>query len=416
VSASALLPGVRPHGQRFQVRVHPFDAETFATPAEANMRAIELRALRDAGVRTLEAPSRAGGWLTLEQACDALLARKRVTGKRRPLTPKGIRHWEDSLRVWRTGRFASLPLRVLRREQLEDALLERAAKHPTAARNEAQGLKAVLVYAQSRGETFQPNLLTIEAPALRRKPRRSLSLEELEWLAASTDERQRRLILFAGTVGNRISELFTLTDDRVDVAGRSILVPAELCKERREKVIDLTAEETALLAEQLDVRVPSAAALVFPTSVLGRRWRYSAFREDVWLKALDLADVTWRREHGVDESPFPGLTLHVLRHTAISLMREAGMPAEYVAQRVGHADGGALLLKNYRHTRRAEVRRALDELGHGLRASLAADAADVVELDQHRRPPVGDPAVTGSALRSGDPVQAAAGDAGGAPA
>ena len=373
------------------------------------MRAIELRALRDAGVRELDQPSRAGGWITLAQACDALLARKHVSGKRGPLTPKGVRYWEDSLRVWKAEPFGSQPLRVLRRDAIEDAILVRAAVHPTAARNETQALRATLVYAQSRGETFSPSLLTIAAPALERKPRRSLTADELEHLAAYTDDRQARLVLFAGTVGNRIAELFSLAKDRVDVAGRSIFIPAALCKERRDKTIDLTDEETELLREQLDV-TPAASPYVF-AKPRGSQWRYPHFREDVWLPALEAADEAWRRELEVDVSPFPGLTLHALRHTAVSLMREAGLPAEYVAQRIGHADGGALLLRNYRHTRRAEVRRALDELGTGLRASLvAADTADVVALDARRNlspPAVGDLAVSGSAYVLSEPERQA---------
>jgi hypothetical protein len=39
----------------------------------------------------------------------------------------------------------------------------------------------------------------------------------------------------------------------------------------------------------------------------------------------------------------------MLRHTAISLMCVAGYRLEWVAERVGHSDGGALVLKRYRH-------------------------------------------------------------------
>jgi hypothetical protein len=43
------------------------------------------------------------------------------------------------------------------------------------------------------------------------------------------------------------------------------------------------------------------------------------------------------------------LHVHDLRHTAISLMCRAGYRPEWVAERVGHHDGGALILRNYRH-------------------------------------------------------------------
>jgi integrase len=74
----------------------------------------------------------------------------------------------------------------------------------------------------------------------------------------------------------------------------------------------------------------------------------------------------WRREK---RPRFTGLTCHGLRRTAANLMREAGMPVELVAERLGHGDGGALLLRTYRHVHAGETRAALDAIGHGLRVA-----------------------------------------------
>src|SRR5439155_1458070 len=106
-ASTALVIGVRRHpaGPGFQVRIRPFPAETFATEDEANARAIELRRLRGAGI--LSSPRTATP--TLAEAAESLLARKRVSGKRGPLTPKGIRHWEDSLKPWREGDYSQVP-------------------------------------------------------------------------------------------------------------------------------------------------------------------------------------------------------------------------------------------------------------------------------------------------------------------
>ncbi len=176
-------------------------------------------------------------------------------------------------------------------------------------------------------------------------------------------------MLFAGTTGNRINELFTLTDDRVDLTGRAITIPAELCKERRHKTIPLTDEETNLLREQLLARAPGTP-LVFPKRH-GSQWRYSAFQRLVWKPMLREAAAGWQRERKTPE-PFTGLTCHDLRHTAASVMRQAGMAAELVAERLGHADGGALLLRTYRHVRVEETRAALDAIGTGFRAATSA--------------------------------------------
>lgn len=87
-------------------------------------------------------------------------------------------------------------------------------------------------------------------------------------------------MLLAGTTGNRIGELFTLTDDRVDLTARTLTIPPELCKERRRKVIPITDEETQLLREHLLARA-AGARFVFPKRH-GSEWSYSAFRKLVW--------------------------------------------------------------------------------------------------------------------------------------
>jgi integrase len=364
-ASTALVSGVRCHpaGPGFQVRIRPFRAETFATADEANARAIELRRMRAAGIRTAPRSSMP----TLAEAAESLLARKLVAGKRRPLTPKGIRHWQDATRTWREGDFAAIPLDLLDRRTIEDTILQRAAAHAVSARNELQALKATLRYAQARGHLFDAALLTIEPVSTPLHEGRALSASELEFLAAYAPSYAFRLVLLAGTTGNRINELFTLTDDRVDVRGRTLTIPPELCKEGRRKVIPLTDEETSLLREQLLARAPRTP-LVFPKRH-GSPWRYSAFQKLVWKPMLRDATKAWKEENPSIPEPFTDLTCHDLRHTATNLMRKAGMPVELAAERLGHADGGALLLRTYRHVRAGETRAALDAIGPGLRAA-----------------------------------------------
>jgi len=267
------------------------------------------------------------------------------------------------------GRSAGSPASKRR----EDILLARAAARPVSARNELQALKATLRYAQARGHVFDPSLLTIEPISTPNHEGRALSVSELEFLASHAPSYAFRLVLLAGTTGNRISELFTLTDDRVDLRNRMLVIRADLCKERRRKLISLTIEETQLLREQLVARA-AGSTLVFPKRH-GSQWSYSSFQKLVWRPTLRDAAEAWSRERGAQE-PFSGLTCHDLRHTAASLMRQAGIPAELVAERLGHADGGALLLKTYRHAREGETRAALDALGHGLRAAARPTAEE----------------------------------------
>ena len=45
----------------------------------------------------------------------------------------------------------------------------------------------------------------------------------------------------------------------------------------------------------------------------------------------------------------PELTFHDLRHTGASLMIAAGCHVKVIAEQMGHADGGALVLRRYGH-------------------------------------------------------------------
>lgn len=390
-ASTVLLPGVDRHGAGYRVRLR-FGAQRhietgIATPNEANARVITLRAMRDAGLTPAAAPLEQ----TLREAAEALVVRKRTTVSRktkRRLRKSGIEWWERATRPWREGEFADLPLSLLRRDRVEDAILARAMMVPKTARDELDGLKATLRYAGGRGVGFDPALLTIERPATEPRRRVALTVAQLDLLAACAPAYATRMLLFKGTVGSRIGELITLTDDRVDLGEQTIFVAAEFCKEGTDKTIDLTGEEVTLLREQLLARA-AGTRLVFPTKT-GRPWRHHQFLRLVWYKARARAAAAWREQQRLADNadtPFEwrttdddtqratltGVQPHDLRATAATLMREAGFSKEQAAARLGHADSGQLLDRIYDvGDRRARMRKAIDTLApHGLRAALA---------------------------------------------
>ena len=220
--------------------------------------------------------------------------------------------------------------------ELEDAIGERARKHPRSAKNELEFLKAVLRRAHERGQRVDGRIFRI--PSIRHTAREGIALnvEELNELASWFPESHRRLVLLAGTVGARQNEWFTLDERSLELDGDEpvMRVPGIHNKSRRPKSIPLTPREAKLLKEQLLAR-KARTSLVFPNDK-GAQWNRHRFRDEVWQDAVEAA--------GYDSLPF-----HMLRHTAISLMCRAGYRPEWVAERVGHSDGGALVLKRYRH-------------------------------------------------------------------
>jgi integrase len=279
----------------------------------------------------------------------------------------------------------------LRRTELQAAVDARTVEHRVSARNEAQALLAVLRHAQGSDAVFPASLMMVQVPKKTRRTRPDLTPTEFDFLLGFVDARQRRMLALASTLGSRINELFMLRRGWVDLEARRLRIPLEATKERREKLLDLTDEEVGLLREQLlDVysRLGTATPFVFPKPQ-GSRWRYGHFHEDVWAPAKRTAIAAWRREQGAepdDESaatPFDGVTLHTLRRTCVGWLRASQLPVEVIAQRLGHNDSGATLLRHYRYIREGEARAALDRLGSGVRAYL--DAVDPGEASEGRR-------------------------------
>lgn len=393
-----LLEGVQRHRDSFRVRVMfpaPYGrhVEVHKDADTANARAIELRQRRAAGL----APTQAQGDPTLREAVESLLARKRTAVSRktkRRLSANGIKHWDVATRVWREGPLASTRLSMLRRDVVEDAVLELSLEHPTTARNALESFKAVLRYAGDRGARYDLALLGVEAVVVEPRQRRALTALELEYLATHAPDYAQRLVLFMGTTGLRPGEAFALTDDRVDLEGATVYVPAELCKERRAKVIPLWPEEVTLLREQLGAlrvvdetsktgHLPSRAAgssLVFPKAQ-GGAWSTARphFHKLVWSKATERAATAWRVEHELADdapTPFDDLKPHDLRSTAATLMRDAGLSKDDAADRLGHADTTLLDGVYDQGDRAARVARGMAAATtDGLRASAARVAA-----------------------------------------
>jgi integrase len=367
---------VLPSGS-YQVRVAGFPPEVVADELAATLRVAELRvAKRDGHALPTPAGSR---FRTLGQAAEEFLAHKLAHGgKHGELTWAGAQHWGLATKPWRTGPLRNRPLRALTRGELQRVIDARTAKHRVSARNEAQALLAVLRHAQGTDIVFAASLLMIEVPKKTKRTRRDLTPAEFDFLLGFVDQRQRRMLELASTLGSRINELFLLERSWVDLGARRIRMPLEATKEKREKLLDLTHEEATLLREQLlDVykRLGTDTPYVFPKP-MGGRWRYGHFHEDVWAPAKQNAIKAWRREHGADPkdetaaTPYDSVTLHTLRRTCVGWLRASNLPVEVIAQRLGHNDGGATLLRHYRYVREGEARAALDRLGIGVRAYL----------------------------------------------
>lgn len=269
-TSTTRYPGIDRHGDKFRVRVQfppPYGRHPalYDTLDDAIVGRAELKKRARAGLPPVD-PADVGD-PTLAEALEALMKQKRAAGR-------GVAFWRQSAAPWLAGPFAELRVATLRRAPLEDAILDRAAVAPTAARNERQALIAALELASERGATIDAAILRIPARRVKAtRERRALSAFELEYFVRHAPTLGRRLILLQGTVGNRVGELFraepghfdldaTRLENDVEVPAPTMFVPAANCKERVDKLIPLTPEEALLVREQLgELRVVDASSL-----------------------------------------------------------------------------------------------------------------------------------------------------------
>lgn len=341
---------IRKRTTGWQVRVKPFPEITVPTKTAAETVELDLKLRKKLGHLYQEKPVSFGDEL------DASIERRvAVGGRRGKLRPKSVAFIEQTAAGLKPLRNVMIP--NLRRALVEDAIAKRAKVAPTSAANELELIKTTLRGAQSRGQTVDPGIF--EIPAVRVEPTEGVALtyERLLDIASFMPGRVARIVPFCGTTGLRFTEAVTLTDDRVDLAAGEIIIPRDLTKSRRRKGIPLAKVEAQMLREQMMAR-PAGSRLVFPTE-RGNVYSKSGFRS-VWVPALLAAGLA-HVEQGANGKPatVADFRFHWLRHTAISLMAQAGMKPELIAERVGHKDGGALIYQRYRHLFPSELRDAV---------------------------------------------------------
>jgi integrase len=230
--------------------------------------------------------------------------------------------------------------------QVEDAIAALARRAPRQAQIALATLKAALRDADKRGQRFDPNLLTIAPPKYDEREPRFLTWVEVEKLASFLPEQVKRLVLIAALTGLRQGELFDLRESDLSLQASRLRVRRSKTK-AGERSVELPPLAVELLREQLLAR-PHTEALVFPAPQ-GGRWNSTNFMHRVFRPAV--------RRAGLD-----GLTCHDLRHTYVSLMGAAGVDVAVIAAQLGHADGGALLMRRYRHLFPQEAASAVGKL------------------------------------------------------
>jgi integrase len=320
-------------------------SRTFSVHKDARAFKLDVERRRQAGALYQATPERFGG------VAQAWLERFVIgaAGRRRP-RPKTIQAAEDSLRC--LAPLADLPVERIRRAHVEDLLASIAAHAPRRAEMALSLLKRVLRAAEDRGQQVDRAIYGVRiAKAGEREPR-FLTWEEAEELESWMPEDIRRIVPVTILTLLRRGEILGLRDGDIDFASGSIAVfsqrqdgeHVETKTHAGRRTVDVGPRALALLREQQLARSPIADGYLF-TAPEGGPFDPDNFYSRTFKPAACHAGI-------------PELTFQDLRHTGASLMIAAGCHVKVIAERMGHSDGGTLVLRRYGHLYKGAGRQA----------------------------------------------------------
>lgn len=195
----------------------------------------------------------------------------------------------------------------------------------------------------------QPALLNYD----RRQPQ-TLTAEEIssfiEQLTASS-YRDRSIVWLLKDSAVRIGEALDLRLDDIHWAGHRLTIRSS--KSRNQRIVPLTDEALAALADYLRHERPKDLVHDFVFVCLGRRSFGEPFRYRAWVYICEQAR---------KKAETPRVHAHAFRHTCATNLAEAGMPLDALQRQLGHRRVETTLIYNQVRDERLqrEYRAAMD--------------------------------------------------------
>lgn len=231
-----------------------------------------------------------------------------------------------------------------------------AGLSPQSVRHLRNALSAIWQHAKSSG-CWRGDLPTeyLKTPEVRQAPRgRALTAVEAKMLLDHLAEPCRTLTLLILTTGLRIGEALALDWAHVDMERRLIRVRQNFTHgewgtlKSRNAVRDLPLnDQTAMALEAL--RVPGQGWLVFPN----RRGR-----------PLDAHNIAARElKPACKAAGLPPIGWHTLRHTAVTLLQQAGATGAEAKAFAGHGSVG--MTERYTHAEVERMRGSVEAIRFG---------------------------------------------------
>lgn len=335
--------------RRYEVRYRDGDgrqrSRAFTAHKDAQAFKVDVERRQQAGVLYQAAPERFGDYATAWLARFERGAAGRV--RPRPGTVAMTREVFAKLEP-----LNDLPFERVRAPLVEDLMAELAGRTPRRAEMALALLKRILRSAEARGQVVDPAVFHVRVARPEEREPRFLTWDEADEVRSWMPAHVCRVVPIAILTMLRRGELLGLRETDIDFEHGAITIVGQAQGGRRtrtktsagRRTIDLGPAAVKLLREQQLARAPSAEGLLFPTRT-GSAFDAHNFMSRVFKPAARAAGI-------------PELTFHDLRHTGASLMIAAGCNVKVIAEQMGHADGGTLVLRRYGHLYKGARRQA----------------------------------------------------------
>jgi integrase len=320
-------------------------ARSFTARSDAQAFKVDIERRQQAGtlyrVETERFGRTAEAWLERYVAGAA--------GRVRP-RPKSVALVRDGLVT--LAPLSDLPIDRIHRPLVEDVVAALARRAPRRAEMSLALLKRILKAAEARGQIVDHAVFAVRVASPDDREPRYLTWEEADEVRSWLPEFVSRIVPIAILTMLRRGEIIALRDRDVDFVFGAITVAGQAQDGERtrtktragQRTVDVGPQTLRFIREQQLARAPNEAGLLFPgragvpldpNHLMGRYFKPAA------------------RAAGI-----PELTFHDLRHTGASLMIAAGCHVKTIAEQMGHADGGALVLQRYGHLYKGARRQA----------------------------------------------------------
>ncbi|AGU14648.1 hypothetical protein CARG_02430 [Corynebacterium argentoratense DSM 44202] len=263
------------------------------------------------------------------------------------LAPTSQQSLETCYRVHVKPRWGEFPADTITRPDLTEWVYTLASKRSASLVQRAVSLvHKLLNYAKEGGHIDVNHAARLPLPPKRAKAATPLTGEQLIRLADNAG-RYRSLLLFMGTTGARLGECAALTPSDIDEKHARATISKSISYIGAKPVLGTTKTGRV---RRVAIPAPTLAAVLESIGDKGSNefiWERpqggpvtNPGKRGWWSKAI--------KESQKQDPTFPRLSMHDLRHTAASLMIQAGCSVLVVQRQLGHSSA-KMTLDVYSH-------------------------------------------------------------------